>query len=160
MTQDLSLTREPLTPAEVILEMRAGGLSYGSVYEVSYFEQRFGVRYSGGNDIDQRKFGLLMSALRRELEKDGFYITGRGGRMQKFWILPPNENRKIMLAYSRQATDCLARGTILGTSTPLSVLEPDDRRRHERMLEKIARMKLALTNYRSLAFPERPKRLR
>jgi hypothetical protein len=40
--------------------------------------------------------------------------------------------------YARKAADALRRGVILGTNTKLELLPPEDRARHERMLERMA----------------------
>jgi hypothetical protein len=84
------------------------------------------------------QFGLGMSAIRRELEKDGYYITGRGQKGNQFVIVPPESNADVMGGYARQALDSLSRGFILGTSTRLDTLSKRDRDRHESLLAKMA----------------------
>jgi cell division protein ZapA (FtsZ GTPase activity inhibitor) len=52
-----------------------------------------------------------------------------------------------MFNYQSKAIDALKRGVILGTNTRLDLLDEQDRRRHESMLEKIA-MRSALVTRR------------
>lgn len=118
-------------------EMRKNCVEYGKVYATEYFEAALKCQR------DSMEFGLAVSNIRRELEKDGYYLTGRGQKLTQFIILPPEANRNVMAAYSRAATDALTRGVVLGTNTRMDVLTAEDRRRHESLLEKMA-VKLAL----------------
>ena len=84
------------------------------------------------------KFGLAISEIRRELEKKGFYLSGRGQKGDQFIILPAEANQDVMLSYQRAAIDAMKRGVILGTTTRLDLLNEADRTRHEKILEKLA----------------------
>lgn len=112
--------------------MLADGIEYGKTYSSEFFEEQL---------KEKRKtmeFTLAVSAIRRELEKYGFYISGRGHDGNQFIILPPENNADVMLKYQSAALDALKRGVILGTQTRLDTLGEADRRRHEKVLEKIA----------------------
>lgn len=132
---------KPTTQTEVVRlplwknaleELKREGIRYGQVIGADWFEERLREKR------DSMPFGLAISSIRRELEKDGFYISGRGQKGEQFVILPPSANTKVMQNYSRAATDALKRGVILGTNTRLDTLQPEERARHERVLEHIA----------------------
>lgn len=112
--------------------MRESGLAHGQVWEAEFFEGHLKCTR------EDMKFGLSISEIRRELEKDGFYLSGRGQKGAQYVILPPECNADVMAQYQRAAIDALKRGVILGTNTRLDTLSDSDRRRHEGMLEKLA----------------------
>jgi len=113
-------------------EMRKEGITHGKTYDAAWLEERLKC------SREDMRFGLAVSEIRRELEKDGFYLSGRGQKGNQFVILPPESNADVMLGYQRAAIDCLKRGVILGTNTRLDSLKDTDRRRHEALLERIA----------------------
>lgn len=113
-------------------EMRKLGIAYGQSYTAEFLEKHLRCAR------DDMKFGLSVSEIRRELEKDGFYLSGRGQNGAQFVILQPESNSDVMLGYQRAAIDALKRGVVLGTSTRLDTLSDSDRRRHEGLLEKMA----------------------
>lgn len=113
-------------------DMRQEGVNHGKTYTAEFFEDKLKC------ERNSMQFGLALSEIRRELEKDGFYISGRGQSGNQFVILPPENNQDVMAAYQRQALDALRRGVILGTNTRLDLLPSADRKKHESLLEKIA----------------------
>ena len=113
-------------------DMIKDGLEYNKVYAAEFFEERLRVKR------DEMKFGLDISRIRRELEKLGFYLTGRGQKQTQFVILPPAANSNIMCAYQREALDALTRGVILGTNTRMDMLTAGEKLRHEQVLERMA----------------------
>lgn len=113
-------------------EMRTSGISYGQTWESEWFEKQLRCERT------EMKFGLLISEIRRELEKDGFYLSGRGQKGNQFVILPPESNADVMAGYQRAAIDSLKRGVILGTNTRLDSLSDADRAKHERMVQRMA----------------------
>lgn len=125
--------------------MRESGVHHGSVFTSDFFEKEL------KTTRDDMKFGLSISEIRRELEKDGFYLSGRGQKGDQFVILPPEANAEVMLGYQRAAVDALARGVILGTNTRLDMLSDSDRRRHESLLQKIATKAVLMNRSRSIA---------
>lgn len=112
--------------------IRNAGVVYGQTFTAEYFEKQLRVTR------DSMQFGLAISEIRRELEKDGFYLSGRGQKGNQFVILPAESNADVMQHYSRAALDALKRGVILGTNTRLDTLSVQDRRKHESTLEKMA----------------------
>lgn len=112
--------------------MLAEGVEYGKTYTAEYFEERLRC------PRDSMQFGLAVSEIRRSLETKGFYISGRGLKGDSFIILEPNKNQNILRSYGQTATDALKRGVILGTNTRLDLLNEEDRRKHESILEKMA----------------------
>jgi hypothetical protein len=104
-------------------------ISYGQVIKSEFFERELECKR------DSMEFGLAISSIRRELEADGFYLSGRGQKGNQFVILPPASNASVMNQYSRAAIDALRRGTILGTNTRIDLLSESERRRHEGVLD-------------------------
>lgn len=113
-------------------KMIAEGVEHGKTYPADYFEAELKERR------DTMKFGLGISEIRRELEKRGFYLSGRGQQGNQFIVLLPENNCDVMLSYQRSAIDAMKRGVILGTQTRLDMLKDEDRRRHESVLERLA----------------------
>ena len=107
-------------------------VEHGRTYPAEFFE---GHLKEARNTM---KFGLAVSEIRRELEKKGFYLSGRGQKGDQFIILPAASNQDVMLTYQRAAIDAMKRGVILGTQTRLDLLDAEDRKRHEKILEKLA----------------------
>src|SRR4051812_1614777 len=101
-------------------EMRAGGLKFGNKYTVEVFESHLGM------PRDKVKFKLGISKIRKELEGDGFYLTGKGGNGKHWVIVEAGENARVLVNYGRMALTALQRGVILGTNTPLDSLTDDE----------------------------------
>lgn len=112
--------------------MREDGIAYGKTYEADWLEKMLKC------SREEMKFGLAISEIRRELEKDGYYLSGRGQKGNQFVVLPPESNADVMAGYQRAAVDALKRGVILGTNTRLDSLTDSDRKRHESLLERMA----------------------
>src|SRR6266496_5515699 len=115
----------------LVQQMRTEGLAYGKEYPIEYFEA--GLEHKRTDSL----IGIEIHKVRRELEHEGFYLSGRGFKGNKFVLLPVANNQKVMRQFARKAVDALKRGVILGTNTPLHMLEGDERRRHEATLEKM-----------------------
>lgn len=126
-----NLTRLPLWKS-CVESMLAEGVQFGKTYSAEYFEEKLKCgRF-------EMKFGLAVSQIRRRLESDGFYLSGRGLKGDSFIILKPNRNQDVMSSYASEALDALKRGVILGTNTRVDLLTDEERRRHESLLEKLA----------------------
>lgn len=134
----------------VLEEMRRDGVAYGKTYPAEWFETRLKC------NRDSMEFGLSISEIRRALEFDGFFISGRGQKGNQYVILPPESNANILAARSRSAMDELKRGFILGTNTNVSLLDREQRRRHDSELEKVA-TRLALLKHSGRAARELAK---
>lgn len=117
---------------ECVKDMLKIGIEHGKIFESEYFEKW--LRCSR----DDMQFGLQISEVRRALEEEGYYLSGRGQHGKQYIIVPPEINADVMRSYGRKAADALRRGVILGTNTRLDLLAPEDRRRHESILEKMA----------------------
>lgn len=111
-------------------------ISYGKVLETSYFEEQ--LRISSTDEKDKREFGFAISHIRRELEKEGFYLNGRGQEGKSYTIIPPKDNRKVMKRYQDEAIDCLTRAATLGMTTDTSTLSDEEKRKHEHTLNVAA----------------------
>ena len=116
----------------VLDELKADGVSYGQVIESKWLEEKL------CQPRTTMQFGLAVSEIRKGLEMDGFYLSGRGQGGNQFVILPPESNQDIMQSYEREASEALRRGVILGTGTKLDTLDAEQRRRHEARLEKLS----------------------
>lgn len=130
-TQLAELVRLPLWRA-CAESMLAEGVEYGKTYTAEYFEQHLRCTR------EDMKFSLAISEIRKSLECKGFYLSGRGLKGNSFIILTPESNRDVMSSYSTAAMDALKRGVILGTNTRIDLLNTEERRRHESMLQKLA----------------------
>jgi hypothetical protein len=113
-------------------KLQKDGIHHGQVITAEWFESELRARR------DELEFCFGISEIRRELEKLGFYLSGRGQKGNQFVILPPSSNASVMQGYSRRAMDSLKRGVILGTNTRLDLLSEHERKRHETVLEKMA----------------------
>ena len=112
--------------------MIEAGVEHGQTFDSTFFEAELKEKR------DTMRFGLAISEIRRELEKVGYYLSGRGQHGNQFIILMPQDNCDVMLSYQRSAIDAMKRGVILGTQTRLDLLSDQDRRKHESVLERLA----------------------
>lgn len=131
MQNENEIRRLPLWK-NVVDQMREEGIEFGKTYSADFFEKGL------SRKRDEMQFGLAISEIRRELEHDGFYLDGRGGKGDQFVIRPAQDNVAVMQGYNRRALDALKRGVILGTNTPLQLLDAANRKRHESLLERMA----------------------
>lgn len=125
--------------------MRKQGLAYGQTWSAEFFEKELRC------DRDAMPFGLAISEIRRQLESDGYYLSGRGQKLAQFVILQPEANVDVMKSYQRAASDALSRGVILGTNTRLDLLSEENRKRHESLLERLATKAVLLRRSESIA---------
>ena len=116
-----------------IATMRERGVDYGKTFDAPWLETQLSC------ERDSMEFALAISKIRRELEADGYYLSGRGQGGNQFVILPPEGNADQMVRYNREAATALKRGVILGTNTRLDKLTESERRRHEALLERMAK---------------------
>lgn len=121
-------------------EMRKQGLHYGKTYPAEWFETQLRAQRN------TMPFGLGISEIRRELEHDGYFLSGRGQKGNQFVILEPESNQDVMKCYGRAALNALQRGVILGTNTRLDTLSAEQRRKHQSLLEKMA-VRVALVKH-------------
>ena len=125
--------------------MLRAGVDYGQTYPADFFEKHLRTKR------DTMQFGLAVSEIRRGLEREGFYLSGRGQNGNQYIILQPENNMSVLGMYQRAALDALKRGVVLGTATRLDTLSPDDRAKHERILEKIATRCVLMRRSESIA---------
>ena len=125
-------------------ELRKAGIAYGKTFPAEFFETHL------KSKRNEMQFGLDVSNIRRELEKDGYYLSGRGQNGTQFVILQAAKNGDQMQHYGRAAADALKRGVILGTNTRLDALSPQDRKRHEGILERLAIQSVLLNRSTSI----------
>lgn len=154
MKNDQNITRLPLWK-ECVKDMKAQGIAHGKIYDSGYFEEQLRCKR------DCMAFALAIAEIRRALEEDGFYLSGRGQKGDSFVVVPPENNADVMQAYGRKAADALMRAVILGTNTRLDLLAPADRRRHEAILEKMAIKSILLQRSAQIAkaLPDSAKKL-
>jgi len=127
-----------------IEEMMEEGVEYGQVYKAEFFEEKLDATR------DTFRYSLDISKIRRELEKEGFYLSGKGQNGTQYIILQPARNMDVMKHYSKVARDSLNRGVILGTSTRLDLLTEGERAKHETVLEKIATRQVLVSRAESI----------
>ena len=113
-------------------EMLRNGVDYGLTYSAEFFEERL------KSKRDSMEFGLDVSKIRAALLSHGFFLSGRGQKGEQFVILEASANSSVMENFQSQAIKALRSGVILGTNTRVDVLNAEERRKHESMLEKLA----------------------
>ena len=113
-------------------EMLRDGVDYGNTYSAEYFEEKLKTKR------DSMTFGLDVSKIRAALLSHGFFLSGRGQKGEQFVIVAAAANATVMENFQQQAIKALRSGVILGTNTRADVLNAEERRRHESMLEKLA----------------------
>ena len=79
-------------------------INYGAAIPAEFFEERS--RANGA----QWNSAWRSATSARELEQDGFYLSGRGQKGSQFVILQPAGNVHIMAGYSRAAIKALRTG--------------------------------------------------
>ncbi len=131
MNNENEIVRLPLWKA-CLDKMRETGIAYGQTFTAEFLEKELRVTR------DKMQFSLAISSIRNELLEDGFYLSGRGQKGNSFVVLEPASNQDVMRAFSRQASEALRRGVILGTNTRLDTLSESERRKHEGTLERMA----------------------
>lgn len=115
----------------------------GDMIEASWLLQR--LRHTSVTDM---RFGLDVSNIRRYLEAAGMYLSGTGFKGEKFALLLPKENHRVMQAYGRAAVDKMHRAVTLGNNTDRATLTAEESVRHESLLSKMA-ARLALIGRRN-----------
>jgi hypothetical protein len=113
-------------------DMISGGVTYSDTFDTAYFENSLRC------DRATMEFGIAMSKIRAGLLEYGLYLSGRGGHGEQYTIVDPAANMKVMEQYQREAIVALRKGVILGTNTDMKLLTPDEQRRHEAVLERMA----------------------
>jgi transketolase len=113
-------------------KLRKRGINYGESYPTEFFEKHL------RKERDTLEFGMDMYQIRKELEKEGYYLSGRGQKGKQYVILDAGSNVNIMKNYQRQALRSLKRGVILGTNTSMDVLDENEKDKHKRVLETMA----------------------
>lgn len=130
-TDENEIVRLPLWK-NCLDKMRTDGISHGQVFTAEFFEKELRCQRT------EMRFGLAIADIRRELETDGFYLTGRGQGGNQFVILPPSNNADVILQYNRRALDVTKRGLNLGSATRLDMLTESERRRLDGIVERTA----------------------
>lgn len=112
--------------------------------------------------LTEMGFGIEVAQIRRYLETCGMYLSGHGFNGQKFALLLPKDNLRVMQAYNRAAMDKLSRSVTLGNATDRGQLTAEEAQRHESYLSKCA-ARLALLSRRNpekiLVATSKPKAL-
>ena len=111
-------------------KMRTAGLQYGQRFTTEFFESELS---ENANSI---RFGTDVSKIRKELEHDGFYLSGQGLKGVGFEIIPAADNHLIMKRYLHESRDRTERAVTLGTNTPMESLSEAERLRHQQLLER------------------------
>ena len=88
-------------------------------------------------------FKLDVSKIRKRFRIKGMNFTSRGQYGRGFIIVPPGMNAKEMSRMASAAKSAMRECVILGSNTPLDLLNQEERRIHESLTEKMA-MRLAL----------------
>ena len=112
--------------------MIAEGMEHGKAYPAEFFEKEL------CDKRDTMRFGLAISEIRRQLEKRGYYLSGRGQNGNSFIILPVENHKFVADSYQRAASDAINRAATLLVNTRMELLEDTERKILEKKMEKIA----------------------
>lgn len=113
-------------------DMIAEGVHHGKVFPVEFFEERL------HNKFGSVRFGFDIARIRRELETNGYYLSGRGMGGKGFVIVPPESNTAVCRHHRKIGFTRMKRGVILGNTTRTELMTEEQRRRHESQLERLA----------------------
>lgn len=89
-------------------------------------------------DEDSIQFAMSIVEIRKWFRRKGMNFTSRGQNGTGYVIAPPGGNSREMGRMARAAINSMREGVVLGTSTPLDLLSPEERRLHESLTEKMA----------------------
>jgi hypothetical protein len=144
MSDHEEVKRMPLWRHFVETHHEAGKLEFGSFFSAEQMEAHLGCRY------DSLEFAMAIYAIRKALRRlGGKVFTERGQQGKGFIIAPVERNADEMARLQRTAMNSMREGVILGTNTPVELLDAESRRRHEAILERMA-TRLALLRRRTL----------
>ena len=114
-------------------KMIESGLSENKFWPLQFFVEGL----SAAENSVQLAIGINM--IRKGLRRKGWVLTSRGQNGQQFMLAPRNRNADEMIRMQNTALTALREGVILGTSTPTDSLTQEERRKHEAVLEKLAK---------------------
>jgi len=84
------------------------------------------------------QFAMAIHNIRKWFRRRGMNFTSRGQNGTGYIIGRPATNAQEMKRMASVAASAMREGVILGTTTPLEMLSPDERRLHESLTEKMA----------------------
>lgn len=113
-------------------------------------------------DRDSLEFVFAVQSIRDGLIESGFFLSAQGAKGEHYYIKEANENVDVMSTYHRKASNSIARAVMLGARTDISKLTDEEKRKHERKLEKMqikaALLRLPIAKARAaIAQSEPPK---
>lgn len=118
-------------------KMEEEGLHYGTSFTVEWLEEQLSAKFGTIG------FMIAIHDLRIELEKRGFAIAGSPKKTGRYAILPAKDNAAVMSRMSRKGKRYFVRTVLLGSNTDMSELTPEEKKRHQSVLER-ARLRVAL----------------
>lgn len=142
LTTSQVVRQHPLWRDFIVKNKTEGSLVFGSFFKVETMEDHLGCK------SDSVEFAFAIAAIRKALRREGKNFTERGQHGLGFLITPPEFNHKEMDRLQASAISALREGVVLGTNTPIELLDAESRRKHEAVLEKMA-TRLALVTRRT-----------
>lgn len=128
---------------DFIVKMKATNeLNFGAFFKTEAMVEHLGCA------AESVEFAFAIAAIRKALRREGKNFTERGQHGLGYLITPPEFNHKEMDRLQASAISALREGVVLGTNTPIELLDAESRRKHEAVLEKIA-TRLALVTRRT-----------
>lgn len=111
-------------------DMRQEGLNYGKTFTVEWIEGKL------RSKKDSVQFGIAVSRIRQELEKDGYYLNGSGATKNGLYCLQQEAaNLATMKRHNRRSRRYVMRQIRLGhgtlENTLASLLTDGERKRIE-----------------------------
>ena len=114
------------------LEANDARLTYGAAFKTSELEEFFGVK------AESWAFIAETIEIRKNLRRRGMNFTERGQNGAGWVIAQPNTNADEVERLNHAAVSALRSSVELASTTPLQLLDADERRRHEAVAEKAA----------------------
>lgn len=135
---------------EALDAMRKQGVTYGSEFPLEFFTSTMRL----DPVKDEMRFQLSMSKIREELETEGLYLSGEGGKGLHWRIIRPEENASIVLRRQNDAIRSLHRGVILGSNTKTDGMDDHEKRKLESITERCAHRLVLMKRSEEIKLPK------
>lgn len=96
-------------------------------------------------DPSSVEFQFAIDAIRRAIRKHGMYLSSAGSNGLTYRVVEAHQNADVMQRMQRKAIRSMRASVELGANTPRELLDAEQQRRHEAILER-ASTRLALVN--------------
>lgn len=91
------------------------------------------------------EFQFAIDSIRRAIRRHGMYLSSAGSNGLIYRVVEAHQNADVMQRMQRRAIRSMRASVELGANTPRELLDAEQQRRHEAILER-ASTRLALIN--------------